>query len=179
MGERERRSVGEAEHDRDSRVKSNAPNTDSPIRGLSVSHNHARVAMSDTSLTKALQLVRDAVPALVTVYLFGSTATGKEHAGSDIDLAILAESPMDPLLRWELQERLAALLHRDVDLVDLQSASTVMRVQVLDGSRVLVDVDSVARQQFEMRALSAYALLNEERRAILDEVHQRGRVYDR
>jgi hypothetical protein len=64
-----------------------------------------------------------------------------------------------------------------VDLVDLGAASTVMRAQVIGSGCVVADVDPVARQHFEVQALSAYALLNEERAGILADIRQRGRVY--
>lgn len=123
--------------------------------------------------------VRETVPDLIAIYQFGSTVEGGEHAGSDLDLAILPQSPLPNLDRWELQEDLAAELNRDIDLVDLRSATTVMQAQVLDTGTVLAETDRTARQQFEMRVCSAYAMLNEERAGILEDVQARGRVYGR
>ncbi len=125
------------------------------------------------------ELVGDAVPDVIAIYQFGSTVGNEEHADSDLDLAVLAQSPLGNLDRWKLQEDLAVEVGRDVDLVDLRSASTVMRAQVLDRGIVLADMDRTARQQFEMQTCSAYALLNEERAGILEDVQARGRVYDR
>jgi predicted nucleotidyltransferase len=131
--------------------------------------------------TAALDVIRkrmkEAVPDVIAIYQFGSTVDGTEHAQSDLDLALLASSPLPNLDRWALQEDLAAELRRDVDLVDLRAASTVMQAQVLDTGTVLVETDRTARQQFEMRVCSAYALLNEERAEILEDVQTRGRVY--
>ncbi|MFB6278224.1 MAG: nucleotidyltransferase domain-containing protein [Salinibacter sp.] len=121
--------------------------------------------------------MKEAVPDVIAIYQFGSTVDGTEHAQSDLDLALLASSPLPNLDRWALQEDLAAELRRDVDLVDLRTASTVMQAQVLDTGTVLVETDRTARQQFEMRVCSAYALLNEERAEILEDVQTRGRVY--
>jgi hypothetical protein len=64
-----------------------------------------------------------------------------------------------------------------VDLIDLRSASTVMRVQVLEHGIVLYERNSGNRQAFEATALSAYARLNEERRGIIHDIRQRGRVH--
>lgn len=123
------------------------------------------------------EIVPAAVPGVIAVYQFGSTVDGTEHAQSDLDLALLASSPLPNLDRWALQEDLAAELRRDVDLVDLRAASTVMQAQVLDRGTVLFEGDRTARQQFEMHVCSAYALLNEERAGILNDVQARGRVY--
>lgn len=123
-----------------------------------------------------LQL-RAALPELRAVYLFGSTATGNVTSQSDIDLAVLLPRRLDPVARWELQESLAARLRRNVDLVDLQSASAVMRVQVLANGRLLFDDAPAERAAFEAVALADYARLNEERRGILDDVRARGSVH--
>jgi uncharacterized protein len=125
----------------------------------------------------AVTKILAAVPEVVAIYLFGSRARGEALPGSDVDIAVLAASPLAPLFRFDLQEALAAELHAPVDLVDLRSASTVMRVQVIEHGRLLYERDPVARQLFEATALSAYARLNEERRDILDDVRKRGTIY--
>jgi len=124
-----------------------------------------------------LDVLRSGIPGLVAVYVFGSTETGGAHSASDLDLAVLAATRLDPIARWELQEGLASRAGRAVDLVDLRSASTVMRMQVVSTGRLLLAPDRAEVDRFEMYALSDYCRLNEERRAILDDVKQRGRVY--
>lgn len=122
-------------------------------------------------------MISSNVPDAVAVYLFGSQARGDAAADSDIDLAVLARGKLAPLLRWRLQEDLAARAGRQVDLVDLREASTVMRVQVLRDAEVLLDAQPPQRMAFEATALSAYARLNEERRGILEDVVASGKVY--
>lgn len=122
-------------------------------------------------------LVSTRLPDLQGLYLFGSTAAGHDHRDSDLDLAVLLPRPLAPLARWELAQDLARALGRDVDLLDLRGASTVMRVQVVAHGRLLIDRAPPARALFEALALSDYARLNEERRAILRDVQLRGSVY--
>jgi len=55
-----------------------------------------------------------------------SKCAGAARPDSDIDIAFLADGPLDPRARFALQETLAIALGRSVDLVDLRSASTVM-----------------------------------------------------
>jgi predicted nucleotidyltransferase len=50
--------------------------------------------------------LRHAVPDLIAVYRFGSTARGEAVRDSDVDLAVLAGSPLAPVARFELQEDL-------------------------------------------------------------------------
>jgi uncharacterized protein len=122
-------------------------------------------------------LVSARVPGLIALYLFGSRARGDGGVDADFDLGLLAQGKLDPVERWKLQEDLAALVHANVDLVDLRQASTVMRVQVLRDAVLMVDARPSERQAFEVVALSAYARLNDERREILNDVAERGRVY--
>ncbi len=68
-------------------------------------------------------------------------------------------------------------LHRDVDLVDLRNASTVMRVQVLSTGTCLDTQNESVCQEFETYAYSDYARLNEERREIVKGITERGLVY--
>jgi predicted nucleotidyltransferase len=121
--------------------------------------------------------VTSRVPDTIALYLFGSRARGDEQAESDVDLALLAPRPLDPVQRWKLQEELATLARADVDLVDLRRASAVLRVQVLRDATVLCDRDRYARELFEATALADYARLNEERRAILSDIRERGSIH--
>lgn len=126
---------------------------------------------------RVVELIRGAVPDVEAIYLFGSRARSEQSPESDIDIAMLVESPLEPVFRFDLQESIAAALHAAVDLVDLRAASTVMRVQIIDGGRLLYERDPLRRQLFEAMALSAYGRLNEERRGIIDDVRARGSVY--
>lgn len=130
--------------------------------------------MTDAQIADALH---DAVPGLIAVYRFGSTAHDQTHSKSDVDIAFLAAAPIDPTARFELQEHLAQRVGRDVDLVDLRSASTVMRMQVISTGLLLDSFDTGAKETFEDHTYSAYARLNEERRAILEQVRREGRVH--
>jgi uncharacterized protein len=121
--------------------------------------------------------IRSVLPEVEAIYLFGSRARGQQSTTSDFDLAVLAPEPLAPVARFDLQEALASKLHSSVDLVDLRTASTVMRVQVIDGGRLLYERSPFLRQLFEATALSAYARLNEERRGIIDDVKARGSVH--
>ncbi|MFZ3015118.1 MAG: nucleotidyltransferase domain-containing protein, partial [Nitrospira sp.] len=123
--------------------------------------------MNDNAL---IEFVRQAIPDFIALYRFGSQANGNIRPESDVDLAVLACYPIPALRRFDLAQELAAQLHRDVDLVDLRSASTVMRMQVISTGECLDAQDEAAQREFEMYAYSDYARLNEERREILKRV---------
>ena len=64
-----------------------------------------------------------------------------------------------------------------MDLVDLRTASAVMKMQVLSTGACLDSQDKSARREFEMYAYSDYARLNEERHEIVKGITKRGLVY--
>ena len=130
--------------------------------------------MNDSAL---IEYISTAVPDLIALYHFGSHAKGTARPHSDIDLAVLTHKPITSLHRFELAQELATRLHRDVDLVDLRAASTVMRMQVLSTGTCLATFDDLARRMFEMYTYADYARLNEERRDILKGITARGLVY--
>lgn len=126
------------------------------------------------SLSKRL---KQTFPEIIAVYLFGSRGTEYEREASDVDLAVYAGKPLPAAELWYAAQELASEIGRDVDVVDLASASTVMRAQVVHtGERLYCD-DPVACETFEDYVYSSYARLNEERRGILEDVLRRGSVY--
>ena len=124
-----------------------------------------------------IEHIRKSVPSLIALYRFGSQAKGTARPDSDVDLAVLSHDPISSLRRFELAQELAAQLHHDVDLVDLRTASTVMRLQVLSTGTCLDAPDEPACRKFEMYAYADYARLNEERREIVKGITERGLVY--
>jgi predicted nucleotidyltransferase len=137
---------------------------------------HADLDHQNRVIVECLRRVFDD---LVAVYRFGSTAQGTATSASDADIAVLAEKRIAPERRFDIQEDLAAEIGRDVDLVDLSSASTVMAIQVITKGNLIYEGDSDARGRFEDLTFGAYARLNEERRGILERVASEGTVYGR
>jgi predicted nucleotidyltransferase len=121
------------------------------------------------------RLLRERVGDPVVLYRFGSSVAGALRSDSDLDYAVLANRPLEAVERFELQEDMARALRRSVDLVDLRRASAVMRMQVV-ASGVAVG-DATERERFEIFAYASYARLNEERRAILDQIAEERTVY--
>jgi predicted nucleotidyltransferase len=57
-------------------------------------------------------LLETKLEGLLAVYQFGSFGTPYERTDSDIDLAVLAEKPLESLQLWNLAQELSAILHR-------------------------------------------------------------------
>ncbi|MBI3541109.1 MAG: nucleotidyltransferase domain-containing protein, partial [Deltaproteobacteria bacterium] len=97
----------------------------------------------------------------------------------DLDLGILCDRPLSALDRWNLQEELAKCLKRDIDLVDLRSASLVMKMQVITNGKRLYCKSVSLCEAFETYVYSAYCRFQEERKGILEDIEKRGSVYAR
>lgn len=115
------------------------------------------------------------IPYAKAIYRFRSAGTLFERP--DSDLALLAPNFLDQMVCWELAQDLAVLLKRDVDLVDLQRASTVVRHQIVSDGQRIHCAHGFQAGEFESRALSDYVRLNESRRDILQDIQKRGRIH--
>lgn len=121
--------------------------------------------VADDILQAVIESLRSFSP--LAIYVFGSHGTPRQHPSSDLDIALLPKEALEPVALFNVANALSIRLAREVDLIDLSNASTVMAKEVLrTGQRLLVN-DLVATQTFEMRTLADYARLNEERGPVL------------
>ncbi|MFM8493953.1 MAG: type VII toxin-antitoxin system MntA family adenylyltransferase antitoxin [Planctomycetia bacterium] len=97
-------------------------------------------------------------------WLYGSQARGEARTGSDIDLAVLCEGPLDPVALFDASGRLAAKLGMAVDLVDLRRAGGLLRVEATHHGRPLVPL-SLEAELFATHALADHAAFAPLRRA--------------
>jgi predicted nucleotidyltransferase len=107
---------------------------------------------------------------LLAVIIFGSFANNSENRSSDIDIAFLSSKKISNIKRWELQEELASILDKDVDLVDLESASDVFRFQIASQGIVIYADNSKDIELYLDKIYTIYLQLNDDRKAILEDV---------
>ena len=93
---------------------------------------------------------------IAAVYVFGSSAAGKERRESDIDIAIMVRGSMGGFQRVQLETELSNLLGKDVDLVVFGSASPLLQHQILKYGRIVYEADPVERVRQEMTARREY-----------------------
>ena len=128
------------------------------------------------NLEAILEATREAIPSLSALYLFGSQASGDAGPESDLDLAILADSPPDEVGLWQLSGQLANLAGCPVDLLDLRAASTVMQYRIITTGRRVWARDSDA-SLYESFILSDKTALDEARAGLLDDIRRTGTIY--
>lgn len=102
------------------------------------------------------------------ILLYGSRASGKAHEQSDYDIGLLLNDPVSADILWEAAQDLACQLKQDVDLIDLRSSTTVLQKEATVGGFWLLKLDPYACDFFDTCVLSMYQELQENRRAIID-----------
>jgi predicted nucleotidyltransferase len=118
-------------------------------------------------------------PETQAIYLFGSYQTADERPDSDVDIAILLP-PQQAKAAGSLalsapRSELEDYLERDVDLINLRQAPTVLQKEVVADERRIYLADAYAAAEFEMLTLSYYQKLNEERAIIIRDALTTGR----
>lgn len=116
-------------------------------------------------------------PRVKGIYVFGSFAKNEDTKESDLDLAILLDRPADKVMLWDLAQEIAIKINRDVDLIDLFSASTVFQFQIISSGKRIDSQDLKACDSFEDLTYSMYIRFNESRQDTLDDIKKRGSIY--
>jgi predicted nucleotidyltransferase len=96
---------------------------------------------------------------VLVVYLFGSQATDQASESSDVDIAVLFKGEPKPSLSGRgqfLASELEALLGKEVDLVVLNDASPELVHYVMLDGELLIDRDTDARVEFEVKMMNEY-----------------------
>ena len=95
----------------------------------------------------------------IAVYLFGSVARGEARADGDVDVGVLFETAPPATLdapQFALEADLERRLHRRVQVVALNRASSDLVHRVLRDGRLVLDRDRAARIRFEVRSRNEY-----------------------
>lgn len=89
-------------------------------------------------------------PAVRAAWVFGSVAAGTAHAGSDVDVTVLAEQPLTAGETRALIEALAQTTGRPVDVVDLQASQGAIVKQVFGkGRRLFCDDPTLVAERLK------------------------------
>ena len=120
-------------------------------------------------------LVIELDPSLL--FLFGSRAKGGFRGDSDLDLAYLSVQDITEYDQYMLAQKLAKLSGHEVDLIDLNKASTVLKARIVGMGKLIYCRDQTFKANYVIRTLKEYALLNEERKEILERIKKEGVIY--
>jgi len=84
-----------------------------------------------------LKTIFEKYPGIQAVYLFGSSATGRANAGSDLDLAVLADDLDLRTLKIDMLSELAEKGFCNVDLVFLPPDDIVLQYEAVRLNRIV------------------------------------------
>jgi uncharacterized protein len=132
--------------------------------------------LNENVLKKAIDILVEKLSPQV-IYLFGSAARGELREDSDIDIAFLTDLQISHYECFILASEIADIFNKDIDLINLKDASSVFKAQIVGNGKKIYCSDENIRMYFEMRTLKEYALLNEERKVILDKIKEDGNIY--
>lgn len=94
---------------------------------------------------------------IVFAALFGSHATGRTHARSDIDVAVLADRTLSPHDIAECAYEIAALLKQNgIEVADLHGASPLLMQSIARDGIVLYELEPHAFARFQMYAYKRF-----------------------
>jgi len=113
---------------------------------------------------------------ILLVFLFGSSVSGRTHPASDVDIGILFGKIPNASQTNTLTAELSSLLKHEVDLVVLNHASPILRMQVLKKGSLVFARDPKIYHQFFVDTCNQYDDLKRIRKACEDNI-LRGRIY--
>ena len=111
-------------------------------------------------------LVKEIEP--YVIYLFGSAAAGTMRADSDIDIAFFSNKQITDYELYIISQRLADLIKKEVDLIDLNKASTVFKAQIVGKGKIIYCNDTVRRMDISIIAPQHGSIINND----VKKVHQ-------
>ncbi|MCB0507777.1 MAG: nucleotidyltransferase domain-containing protein [Chitinophagales bacterium] len=110
------------------------------------------------------------------IYLYGSIITEYYNVESDIDIAVLFNQKKSAMQVFDVQVKLSSIFDRDIDLVQLDTVSTVLQFQVIQTGKRIFCKDEKFCNKYESQIFCDYVELNELRKPYLDEISKTGKV---
>jgi len=133
-----------------------------------------KVSISD--MVKKLKETLTMHSDIVLVFLFGSFVRGDITSFSDLDIAIYFTGTVDFYRINDLREDISEMLGIEVDIVVLNTASPVIKMQVLKKGTLLINKDQRAYNEFFVNTVKEYDDLKRTRKEIEEKI-LRGRIY--
>ena len=133
-----------------------------------------KVSISD--MVKKLKETLTKHSDIVLVFLFGSFVRGDITSFSDLDIAIYFTGTVDSYRINDLREDISEMLGIEVDIVVLNTASPVIRMQVLKKGTLLINKDQRAYNENFVTTVKEYDDLKRTRKEIEGKI-LRGRIY--
>ncbi|NOY65454.1 MAG: nucleotidyltransferase domain-containing protein [Nitrospirae bacterium] len=115
---------------------------------------------------------------VLLAFVFGSFLEDRLTGESDVDVAILFKEMPDLSQLSEIMEGISRITGRETDIVVLNDASPIIKMQVLKKGRVIKKVNESVYNEFFSRTIKEYDDLKRVRREQEEKI-LRGRIYAR
>jgi len=133
---------------------------------------------SNLKLLKSLKTFFKRRHKILLAFLFGSFASNCSRPSSDVDIGILFETVPDIYVINGLTEELSSILPREADLVVLNHASPVLKMQILKNGILIYSSNKKYFHQFFADTVNEYDDLKRIRKNCEDSI-LKGRIYAR
>ena len=131
---------------------------------------------SNLKLLKPLKTFFKRRHKILLAFLFGSFATNCSRPSSDVDIGILFETVPDIYVINGLTEELSSILPRETDLVVLNHASPVLKMQILKNGILIYSSNKKYFHQFFADTVNQYDDLKRIRKNCEENI-LKGRIY--
>ncbi len=105
------------------------------------------------------------------IIIFGSYARGTQNEESDVDIGIKANRSITKKELYELSEKIADEIKKDIDLVDIDKIENDgFKYEILINGEIIYCKDNYKFDLYKLDAYREYLDLNEARKIIIDEL---------
>ena len=132
------------------------------------------------TLTQIQQVIKNEILKLKTIkmiYLYGSVLSEAFNDESDIDCAIYCNESDFKTGLFDIKPEIELILKRDLDLVNIKTANPDFATEIIANGKLIYTKDQLFKDQFEMKILSEYLTLEEDRAIVLENIYKTGRVF--
>lgn len=131
---------------------------------------------SNLKLAKSMESFFKGRQEILLVFLFGSSARNRLRPSSDVDIGILFKTAPEIKTMNALREELSSILGREVDLVVLNHASPILRMQILRHGILIDSRGKKNFHQFFTDTVNQYDDLKRIRKSCEENI-LKGRIY--
>ena len=128
------------------------------------------------SMTEKLKSALAKRDDVVLAFLFGSFPRGQATPFSDLDIAVFFSRPVDFFTIAALRDDISAMTGMEADILVLNTASPIIRMQVLKKGRMLINKNKRVYNAFFADTIKTYDDVKRTRKPIEDNI-LRGRIY--
>ncbi|MCX7100857.1 MAG: nucleotidyltransferase domain-containing protein [Methylobacter sp.] len=119
------------------------------------------MTLTEPDSDQQLREVLTRFPTLLLALVFGSVAEGRQHADSDLDIAVTAKQALTAIEKMDIIAALAEQTGRPIDLIDLNMVAEPLLGQIVRHGRRLFGGDGeygrlISRHLFEQADFMPY-----------------------